>query len=61
MHHPMSMEDSNGVEILLVCDKCGRRIVIGAAGKLTVIDEGDFFALHAWASPGTEVTAHIEQ
>ena len=50
--HALRREAHQGDESLLVCDECGRRVVV-AAGRRTIIDRGDEWAGHWWSSlPG---------
>jgi hypothetical protein len=55
--HRMLIETQNDSEILFVCpeDGCGRRLVLKRSGGLTVIDQGDFFALHSGGTEGLEL------
>jgi hypothetical protein len=57
----MTLEVDNGAEQLFVCqqDGCGRRLVLGRAGGLTVLDQGDFFALHSGGTAGLDLSATI--
>ena len=59
--HQMTLEGDNGAELLFVCrhEGCGRRLVLKRAGGLTVLDQGDFFALHHGGTPGLEVSTEI--
>lgn len=60
-HHPMTLEAENGAELLFVChhEGCGRRLVLNRSGGLTILDRGDFFALHRGGTPGLELSAGI--
>ena len=61
LRHQMTLEADNGAELLFVCphEGCGRRLVLKRAGGLTVLDPGDFFALHYGGTPGLEVSTGI--
>jgi hypothetical protein len=57
----MVLEADNGTDVLLVCphEGCGRRVVLNRRGGLTVLDQGDFFALHSASTPGLDLSAGI--
>ncbi|HEU0285409.1 MAG TPA: hypothetical protein VFR22_00105 [Nocardioidaceae bacterium] len=57
----MLIEAQNDAEILFVCpeDGCGRRLVLKRSGGLTVIDQGDFFALHSGGTEGLELQTSL--
>ena len=59
--HGMTLEVDNGAELLFACphEGCGRRLVLRRSGGLTVLDPGDFFALHRGGTPGLEFSARI--
>ena len=59
--HQMTLEADNGSELLFVChhENCGRRLVLKRSGGLTVIDRGDFFALHHGGTSGLEMSTSI--
>jgi hypothetical protein len=59
--HGMTLEVDNGAELLFACqhEGCGRRLVLRRSGELTILDQGDFFALHRGATPGLELSARI--
>jgi hypothetical protein len=59
--HRMLIEAQNDAEILFVCpeDGCGRRLVLKRSGGLTVIDQGDFFALHSGGTEGLELQTSL--
>ncbi len=59
--HGMTLEVDNGAELLFVCqhEGCGRRLVLRRSGGLTILDQGDFFALHRGGTPGLEFSARI--
>jgi hypothetical protein len=59
--HRMVLEGDNGAELLFVCphEGCGRRLVLKRAGGLTVLDQGDFFALHYGGTEGLELSTGI--
>ena len=59
--HSMTLEVDDGAELLFVCghDGCGRRLVLGRTGGLTILDTGDFFALHHGGAPPLELLARI--
>ena len=50
--HEMIRETEQGEDVLLQCPEvdCGRRIVFRKPNDLIVIDQGDFYALHRYAS-----------
>lgn len=56
--HRMILEGENGAELLFVCphEGCGRRLVLRRSGGLTVLDQGDFFALHYGGIEGLELS-----
>ncbi len=60
-HHRMVLEADNGAELLFVCphEGCGRRLVLKRSGGLTVLERGDFFALHSGGTPGFEISGGI--
>lgn len=47
-HHQLIVEARIRSEMLFVCPEpgCGRRLVVSRTG-LTVLDQGDFYALHS--------------
>ena len=59
--HGMTLEVDNGAELLFACrhEDCGRRLVLRRSGGLTILDQGDFFALHRGGTPGLEFSARI--
>jgi hypothetical protein len=59
--HRMTLEGDNGAELLFVCphEGCGRRLVLKRSGELTILDRGDFFALHYGGTPGLEMSTGI--
>jgi hypothetical protein len=59
--HRMTLEADNGAELLFVCrhEGCGRRLVLKRSGGLTILDQGDFFALHCGGTSGLELSARI--
>jgi hypothetical protein len=59
--HRMVLEADNGEELLFACpyDGCGRRLVLKRSGGLTVLDRGDFFALHSGGTDGLEISGGI--
>ena len=59
--HGMTIEVDNGAELLFACghEGCGRRLVLRRSGGLTILDQGDFFALHRGGTPGLEFSARI--
>ena len=59
--HRFDIDSDNGDEVVLVCpdDACRRRVVLARSGRLTVIDAGDFFALHVGGSAGLHVSASM--
>jgi len=61
MHHRMFIEAENDAEILFVCPEqgCGRRLVLKRSGGVTVLDQGDFFALHSGGTEGLELSTEI--
>jgi hypothetical protein len=58
----MVLEGDNGAEMLFVCphDSCGRRVVLKRSGGLTVLDQGDFFALHRGGTSALEISGAID-
>jgi hypothetical protein len=59
--HLLTIEADDGADVLLVCsvESCGRRLVVKRAGGLTVLDRGDFFALHAGGAAGVELATGL--
>jgi hypothetical protein len=59
--HRMHIEARNDAEILFVCAEhsCRRRLVFKRSGGLTVIDQGDFFALHSGGTEGLELSTEV--
>jgi hypothetical protein len=59
--HRMILWADNGNELLFVCphEGCGRRLVLKRSGGLTVLDQGDFFALHSGGTEGLRVSTEI--
>ena len=59
--HEMVCETQTPTETLFVCETCGRRVVLGKLQpRLTVIDRGDFWALHSGSTvPGVELSTTI--
>lgn len=59
--HRMLIEAQNDAEVMFVCpeDGCGRRLVLKRSGGLTVIDQGDFFALHSGGTEGMELQTSL--
>jgi hypothetical protein len=57
----MTLEVDNGAEVLFAChhEGCGRRMVLGRSGGLTILDPGDFFALHSGGTAGLELSAGV--
>jgi hypothetical protein len=57
----MVAEARNDAEILFVCPErgCGRRLVLKRSGGLTVIDQGDFFALHSGGTEGLDLSTEV--
>ena len=60
--HRMNLEGDNGAEMLFVCphDGCGRRVVLKRSGGLTVLDQGDFFAMHRGGTSALEISGAID-
>jgi hypothetical protein len=53
--HEMVCEAETSSEALLVCTTaaCGRRVVVGKTRpRMTIVDQGDFMARHAWSLGG---------
>lgn len=46
--HRMVSEGDNGDEVLYLCPEvgCGRRVVLSRAGRMVVLDQGDFGVSH---------------
>jgi hypothetical protein len=61
--HRMMLEEDNGAELLFVCphDGCGRRLVLKRSGGFTVLDRGDFFALHYGGTSALEISNGIDE
>jgi hypothetical protein len=59
--HPLRIEADDGVEVLFVCpvEGCGRRLVVSRRGRLTVLAQGDFYALHVGGTPGLQVSTSL--
>jgi hypothetical protein len=59
--HRMTLEGDNGAELLFVCrhEGCGRRLVLKRSGELTILDRGDFFALHYGGTSSLELSTGI--
>jgi hypothetical protein len=59
--HPLRIEADDGVEVLFVCpvEGCGRRVVVSRRGRLTVLQQGDFYALHAGGTPGLHLSTSL--
>ncbi len=59
--HPMTIEAENGDGVLFTCpvDSCGRKVVVARSGGLTVLQRGDFFALHSGTSAGFDIAASV--
>jgi hypothetical protein len=60
--HQMIAPDATADETLFVCtdDACGRRVVVNRrTGQLTVIDQGDFWALHSGNTLGVPISMGI--
>jgi hypothetical protein len=59
--HQVRIEADDGVDVLFVCEDegCGRRVIVRRSGDLLVLDQGDFFALHAGGSDGLELATDI--
>jgi hypothetical protein len=60
-HHRMTLESDNGEELLFVCpyESCGRRLVLKRSGGLSVINQGDFFALHSGGTEGLDISTGL--
>lgn len=55
--HAMIVEADTADEVLFACPDCARRVVVGKQRpRLTVIDQGDFFATHVGGSPTAAVS-----
>jgi len=61
--HLLTIEADNGADVLFVCpvESCGRRVVLKRSGDLTVLDRGDFFALHVGGATGLELATGLAQ
>lgn len=59
--HQVRIEADDGVDVLFVCEEesCGRRVIVRRSGGLLVLDQGDFFALHAGGSDGLALATDI--
>jgi hypothetical protein len=59
--HPLRIEADDGVEVLFVCpvEGCGRRVVVSRRGRLTVLQQGDFYAFHAGGTPGLHLSTSL--
>jgi hypothetical protein len=59
--HPLTIEADDGVEVLFACtvEGCGRRVVVSRRGRLTVLDQGDFFAFHVGGTAGLELSTSL--
>jgi len=57
----MLVEARNDAEVLFACpeDGCGRRLVLNRSGRLTVLDQGDFFALHSGGTEGLDLAVDV--
>ena len=61
--HLLTIEADNGADVLFVCpvESCRRRVLVKRSGDLTVLDRGDFFALHAGGTGGVEMAISLAQ
>ena|GEM_PF-1438038 len=61
--HLLTIEADDGADVLFVCavESCGRRLVVRRSGDLTVLDRGDFFALHVGGAAGVELATGLAQ
>ena len=59
--HQLTIEADDGVEVLFACtvEGCGRRVVVSRRGRLTVLQQGDFFAFHAGGTPGLQISTSL--
>jgi hypothetical protein len=59
--HPLTVEADDGVEVLFACpvEGCGRRVVVSRLGRLTVLQQGDFFAFHSGGTAGLELSTSL--
>lgn len=57
--HRFDIDSDNGNEVVMICpeESCRRRVVVSRSGGLTVIDRGDFFALHTGGTEGLRIRA----
>lgn len=57
--HELVKEADNGDELLLTCPQCDRRVVLHLRrpDALTVLNRGDFYALHHYGQPAMTVKA----
>lgn len=56
----MVLEADSGTELLFSCphEGCGRRLMFSRSGGMTVLEQGDFFALHSGGT-GLELATEI--
>jgi hypothetical protein len=64
--HPLHTMDAAGQDrrgVLFVCPEegCGRRLRISRTGVLTVLEQGDFYALHAGGTGSLVVDSQLSQ
>jgi hypothetical protein len=59
--HPLTIEADDGVEVLFACpvEGCGRRVVVSRLGRLTVLQQGDFYALHSGGTAGLQLSTSL--
>jgi hypothetical protein len=60
--HRMILEADSGSEALFACPEpdCGRRLVLKRPAGLVVLDQGDFFALHAGGTTGLDISTSLD-
>jgi hypothetical protein len=57
--HQLMIEADDGVEVLFAVEGCGRQVVVSRRGRLTVLRQGDFYALHVGGTPGLQITTSL--
>jgi len=61
--HAYDIEAENSVETMFTCTvaSCGRRIVIHRGEhRMTVLEQGDFFARHQGGTPGLVLSVTVD-
>ena len=59
VRHVMETETEFDHGWMTQCPDCPRRIFFDREGGLTLIDRGDFYALHVWSNT-PELSVHLE-